>query len=96
MTATPRTSLVARIFSLEGLMVAAGLVLLGYGLASGTAIALFWGVMALAGQLALHFVRKKDWQAHWAELERQQQGRQPEPPRPEPPAATTPSDGDRP
>lgn len=68
----PRKTVLERLFSLEGLLLLAGLLLFVFGLATGTLIAFFWGVLALAGQVALHFVRKKDWQAHWAELEQKQ------------------------
>ena len=77
---TPKPSLLTRLCSLEGALLLAGLALLLYGLGNGATIALFWGGMILAGQVALHFVRKKDWQAHWAELEAQQRRQRPEPP----------------
>lgn len=64
--------LLSRIFSMEGLLIGAGLALLVAGLVTDTVIAVFWGLLALAGQVALHFVRKRDWQAHWASLEEQQ------------------------
>jgi len=73
---TPQKPLVARIFSIEGLLVLAGLALLVVGLATGEVIAIFWGILALAGQLALYFVRKRDWQAHWASIEEQQRRQQ--------------------
>ena len=72
----PQKSLLARIFSIEGLLVLAGLALLVVGLATGEVIAIFWGVLALAGQVALYFVRKRDWQAHWASIEEQQRQQQ--------------------
>jgi len=72
----PQKSLLARIFSMEGLLVLAGLALLVVGLATDKVIAIFWGILALAGQLALYFVRKRDWQAHWAGLEEQQRRQQ--------------------
>lgn len=74
-----KKSLPARIFSMEGLLVFAGLALLIVGLATGTVIAIFWGLLALAGQIALHFVRKRDWQAHWESLEQQQRQQQQNP-----------------
>ncbi|HAD05040.1 MAG: hypothetical protein A2091_12800 [Desulfuromonadales bacterium GWD2_61_12] len=72
----PQKSLLARIFSIEGFLVLAGLALLVVGLATGEVIAIFWGVLALAGQVALYFVRKRDWQAHWASIEEQQRQQQ--------------------
>jgi hypothetical protein len=79
----PQRSLVRRLFSTEGLLGLAGLGLLLSGLATGTIIAIFWGSLALLGLVALHFVRKRDWQTHWAEMERLHQDRQPPP---QPPA----------
>lgn len=72
----PKKSLPARIFSMEGFLVLAGLALLVVGLATGEVIAIFWGILALAGQVALYFVRKRDWQAHWASVEEQQRRQQ--------------------
>lgn len=72
----PKKSLPARIFSMEGLLVLAGLALLVVGLATGEVIAIFWGILALIGQVALYFVRKRDWQAHWAGIEEQQRRQQ--------------------
>ena len=68
----PQRSLLARIISLEGFIALAGIFLLISGLSTGATIAIFWGVMAIAGLFGLHFVRKKDWKAHWEAMERQQ------------------------
>jgi hypothetical protein len=76
----PQQTLIRRLFSLEGLLALAGLGLLLAGLATGTIIAVFWGSLALLGLVALSFVRKKDWQAHWAEMERLNKDRQPQQP----------------
>jgi flagellar biosynthesis component FlhA len=65
-------SVLSRLLSLEGLLLVVGLALLLFGVVDGSLIAFFWGAIAVAGQVALHFVRKKDWQAHWAEMEREQ------------------------
>lgn len=70
-------SLPGRIFSLEGLLLIVGIALLVFGVVDGSLIAFFWGAVAVAGQVALHFVRKKDWQAHWAGMEREQTPPQP-------------------
>jgi len=67
---TPSRSLLDRIFSIEGLLGFLGVCLLVMGIASGEVIAIFWGVMAICGLVALYFVRKKDWKAHWEEMER--------------------------
>jgi len=66
-------SLVGRLLSIEGLIIVMGLVSLGYGIVNGTMVNVFWGMIILAGAVALHFVRKKDWKAHWEEQERMQQ-----------------------
>lgn len=65
---TPRRSF--RLFSLEGLLAAFGLYSLGSGIYDGELMPAFWGVTILTGLLALTAVRRKNWQAHWEELER--------------------------
>lgn len=65
-------SLPGRIFSLEGLLLIVGIALLVFGVVDSSLIAFFWGAVVVVGQVALHFVRKKDWQAHWARMEREQ------------------------
>lgn len=69
---TPSRSLLDRIFSIEGLLGLLGVCLLIMGIAAGEVIAIFWGGLALVGLVALYFVRKKDWKAHWEEMERLQ------------------------
>jgi hypothetical protein len=66
-------SLVGRLLSMEALIVVMGLLSLGYGIVNRVEINIFWGVMILVGAVALHFVRKKDWKAHWEEQEKYQQ-----------------------
>lgn len=66
-------SLVGRLLSMEALIVVMGIASLVYGIVNKTEIHIFWGVIILAGAVALHFVRKKDWKAHWEEQERMQQ-----------------------
>ena len=68
--ASPPRSLLDRIFSIEGLLGLLGVCLLVMGIAAGEVIAIFWGALALLGLVALYFVRKKDWKAHWEEMER--------------------------
>jgi hypothetical protein len=63
-------SLIGRLFSIEALIILMGLVSLGYGIVNRTEINIFWGVIILVGAVALHFVRKRDWKAHWEEQER--------------------------
>ncbi len=65
-------SLIGRLFSIEALIILMGLVSLGYGIVNKTEINIFWGIIILVGAIALHFVRKKDWKAHWEEQERKQ------------------------
>ena len=33
----------------------------------------FFGLCIVGGSVMLHFVRRKDWDAHWAELDRVRQ-----------------------
>ncbi len=69
-------SLIGRLFTVEVLIILMGIVSLVYGIVNGTEINIFWGVIILVGAVALHFVRKKDWKAHWEEQERKQQAYQ--------------------
>ncbi len=66
-------SLVGRIICLEALILVMGVISLIYGMVNGTAINIFWGVIILVGAVVLHFVRKRDWKAHWEDQERIQQ-----------------------
>jgi low temperature requirement protein LtrA len=52
-------------------MAAFGLFSLGSGLLEGELMPVFWGVMILAGLGILLLVRRRDWQQHWDDLERQ-------------------------
>ncbi len=65
-------SLVGRIFSLEAVLMLMGFVSLIYGLINGREINIFFGAVIIPAVFVLHKVRKKDWKAHWAELEEQQ------------------------
>jgi flagellar biosynthesis component FlhA len=62
-------SVIGRLFSMEALLVLMGLISLGSGIVTGQATQIFFGVVILAGSVALYFVRKKDWEKHWEELE---------------------------
>lgn len=64
------------IFSLETVLLLIGIASLVYGLINRTAMNIFWGVVIIPGVFLLRKVRRKDWQAHWAELEEQQRRRQ--------------------
>ena len=62
-------SLIGRIFSMEALLLLMGLFSLGSGIYNSAPMQIFWGVTIACGAVLLHFVRKKDWQKHWAEQE---------------------------
>jgi|MudIll2142460700_1097286.scaffolds.fasta_scaffold1177359_2 amino acid permease len=62
-------SLIGRIFCLEAVLLLMGCVSLVSGIITGEVMQLFWGGMIIVGSVVLHFVRKKDWKAHWAEQE---------------------------
>ncbi len=66
------SSLVGRLLSLEAILLVMGVASLAYGLINGTAMNIFWGIVIIPGVFLLHKVKKKDWKAHWAELEEQQ------------------------
>lgn len=66
------SSLVGRIISLEAILLLMGVASLAYGLINGAGMNIFWGVVIIPGVFLLHKVKKKDWKAHWAELEEQQ------------------------
>lgn len=57
---------------LEILMPLVGIFILGSGIYRGEAMQYFFGGMIIAGSVALHFVRKKDWKKHWEEQEAMQ------------------------
>ena len=60
-----------RLFSAPLFIGIAGVGCIIYGVADGIRIMqLFFGLCIVAGGVLLHFVRKKDWDAHWAELDR--------------------------
>lgn len=62
-------SIIGRLLSMEALILLMGLISLGYGIRTGQAINIFWGVTILIGAVTLSFVRKKDWKKHWEEQE---------------------------
>lgn len=67
------TSLVGRLLSLEAALLLMGAGSLIYGLINGVFMNIFFGVIIIPGVFVLHKVKRKDWKAHWAELEAQQQ-----------------------
>ena len=67
-------SLSRRIFSAETFIFCMGIGSIVYGLINGFKVMqIFFGICILGGSVMLHFVRKKDWDAHWAELDRVRQ-----------------------
>jgi hypothetical protein len=69
-------TLVSRIFSLEAALLLMGLASLLYGLINGIETNIFFGILIIPGVFVLYKVKKKDWKAHWAELEDQQRREQ--------------------
>lgn len=66
------SSLVGRLFSLEAVLLLMGIASLVYGLANGIFMNIFFGVVIIPGVFVLHKVKRRDWKAHWAQLEEQQ------------------------
>lgn len=63
-------SLIVRLFSAETAICCVGIGCVVYGVAGGGKIMqIFFGVCIIGGSFALRLVRKKDWDAHWAEME---------------------------
>ena len=63
--------LLKRLFGADTLIFCVGIACVVYGVADGIKVMqVFFGVCIVAGSVLLHFVRKKDWDAHWAELDR--------------------------
>ena len=64
-------SLLRRLFSAETLIFCVGIACVIYGVFDGIRVMqIFFGICIVGGSVVLHFVRKKDWDAHWAELDR--------------------------
>jgi len=64
-------SLVSRLFCMESLICLVGVACVIYGVADGFRIMqFFFGICIVVGSVLLHFVRKKDWDAHWAEMDK--------------------------
>jgi len=64
-------SLFKRVFNAPVLIGVVGGACVIYGVSDGIRVMqLFFGLCIVAGSVMLHFVRKKDWDAHWAELDR--------------------------
>jgi len=58
-----------RIFSLEGGILAFSIFALSTGFMRGDLLSIFWGGMCALGLVALHFIRRKDWAQHWAQMD---------------------------
>ncbi|MDK9719047.1 MAG: hypothetical protein OEL57_14265 [Trichlorobacter sp.] len=65
------SSLIGRLFSLEVALFLMGVASLVYGLMNHIESNIFFGILIIPGVFILHRVKKKDWKAHWAELEEQ-------------------------
>ncbi|HBG07338.1 MAG: hypothetical protein A2075_15395 [Geobacteraceae bacterium GWC2_58_44] len=66
-----KKSLLSSIFRAETLIFCIGVACVVYGVANGiNVMPLFFGMCIVLGSVFLHFVRKKDWDAHWAEHDR--------------------------
>lgn len=64
-------SLFRRLLCIETLIFGIGIGCMVYGVQNGIRVMpLFFGLCIVGGSVMLHFVRKKDWDAHWAEHER--------------------------
>jgi len=66
-------SVLGRLFCLEALILFMGVFSLVSGVLTSTLTQLFWGVAIIVGAVILHFVKKRDWKAHFEELEREKQ-----------------------
>jgi inner membrane protein involved in colicin E2 resistance len=70
------SSLIGRLFSLEVALFLMGVASLIYGLMNHIESNIFFGILIIPGVFILHKVKKKDWKAHWAELEEQKRREQ--------------------
>lgn len=69
-------SLIGRIFSLEAVLLLMGIACLLYGIINRLATSIFFGIFIIPAVFLLHRVRRKDWKAHWQEMEEQQKREQ--------------------
>ena len=64
----------SRLFSMETVIFCVGVGCVVSGIVEGGKVMpIFFGICIVGGSVMLHFVRKKDWDAHWAELDRVRQ-----------------------
>jgi hypothetical protein len=67
----PKKSLLKQLFRTETAIFCVGIACMVYGFADGIRVMpLFFGLCIVGGSVMLHFVRKKDWDAHWADMDR--------------------------
>lgn len=65
-----KQSLGSLIFSAPFLLGLVGVGCMIYGVAEGFKVMqFFFGVCIVLGSVGLHFIRKKDWDAHWKEMD---------------------------
>lgn len=69
-----KKSLAQQLFSAETLILVVGIGCVVYGLAEGLKIMqTFFGICIILGSFGLRLVRNKDWDAHWADMEKTRQ-----------------------
>ena len=67
----PEKSLLRQIFQTETAIFLVGIGCMVYGVVDGIRVMpLFFGLCIVGGSVMLHFVRKKDWDAHWSDMDR--------------------------
>ncbi|MBU5636495.1 hypothetical protein KOM00_07070 [Geomonas sp. Red69] len=72
-----KQSLVSLIFSAPFLLGLVGVGCMVYGVAEGFKVMqFFFGVCIVLGSVGLYFIRKKDWDAHWAEMDQARQAQE--------------------
>jgi flagellar biosynthesis component FlhA len=68
---TPEKSLLRQLFQTETAIFLVGIGCMVYGVVDGIRVMpLFFGLCIVGGSVMLHFVRKKDWDAHWSDMDR--------------------------
>lgn len=66
-----------RIFGSENALCLVGIACVVYGLLHGLKLMqVFFGVCIIGGSFLLRMVRTKDWDAHWAEMDRVRQAQE--------------------
>lgn len=70
-----KASLIGRILSMEAFLMVMGIASLVFGIVNDLPMNIFWGCVIIPGVFVLHYVRKKDWTKHWAEMEAEHKAR---------------------